>query len=343
MSKILITGGAGFIGANAAEYFSNGGWEVFVLDNLSRKGANINLSYIKNLPNVNFIEGDIRSTEQLKHLFNKEPFDAILHLAGQVAVTTSLIDPEEDFEINARGTFNVLEAMRMYCPDATFVYSSTNKVYGKMENTSVIEKNGRYEYESLPYGINEEYPLSFYSPYGCSKGAGDQYVIDYSRIYGLNTTVFRQSCIYGSRQYGVEDQGWIAWFTIASMLKKPITVYGDGKQIRDVLHINDLVRAYELAIQNPEKVSGQAFNVGGGRENTLSLNELIKKIEMQSGERIDYTKSDWRPGDQKVFVCDTSKIGKALGWKPEVSVDHGLSDLHSWTSRNIDQIKDVLS
>ncbi|QWD60442.1 GDP-mannose 4,6-dehydratase [Polynucleobacter sp. MWH-UH35A] len=342
MGKILITGGAGFIGSNAACYFSEKGWQVVVLDNLSRKGANINCEFIQGLPNVIFKKGDIRDVNLVNQLIKQEGFNAILHLAGQVAVTTSLVDPEEDFEINARGTFNILEAIRKHSPNTVLIYSSTNKVYGKMENTSVIERNGRYEYENLQNGISEEYPLSFYSPYGCSKGAGDQYVIDYARIYGLRTISFRQSCIYGPRQFGVEDQGWIAWFTIASMLGKSITVYGDGKQIRDVLHVSDLVRAYDLAIQYSDKASGHAFNIGGGKSNTLSLNELVKKIEKESGEKIEYIQSDWRPGDQKVFVCDTSKINKFLGWNAVVGVNDGLGELYSWTTEHLDEIRKAL-
>lgn len=342
MAKILITGAAGFIGSCATKRFAENGWDVIGYDNLSRKGSDINAEFIKKSKNVQLVKGDVRDVEYLNEIFKKNKIDAVLHLAGQVAVTTSVINPADDFEINARGTFNIMEAVRNHGNDAIVIYSSTNKVYGKMENTPVIENNGRYEYQNLDNGINENYPLSFYSPYGCSKGAGDQYVVDYARIYGIRSSSFRQSCIYGPRQYGVEDQGWIAWFTIASLLGKPITVYGDGKQIRDILHVEDLVSAYELAIMNPNKIAGEAFNVGGGVSNTLSINELIKKIESESGKKLNYDISDWRPGDQKVFVCDTSKLQNVLGWEPKINVQDGLNELYQWTNSNIDQIRKIL-
>src|SRR6185295_12243461 len=202
--------------------------------------------------------------------------DVLLHLAGQVAVTTSVTNPREDFEVNALGTFNVLEAVRRHSPETFFIDASTNKVYGRMEHLGVIERNGRYEYRDLPDGADESQPLDFHSPYGCSKGAAEQYTLDYSRIYGLHTVAFRQSCIYGTRQFGIEDQGWVAWFTIAAVLGKPITIYGDGKQIRDVLHVDDLAGAYGKAYEHRDAVAGQAFNIGGGPHNTMSLLELLR-------------------------------------------------------------------
>lgn len=332
--NLLVTGGAGFIGVNAARVFARDGWKVTVLDNLARKGATINLEWLRGQADVQFVKCDIRDWDALASAFKGQSYGAILHLAAQVAVTTSVASPREDFEINALGTFNVLEAVRLHCPDATFVYASTNKVYGKMEDVTVVERNGRYEYAAHTSGIGENRQLDFHSPYGCSKGAGDQYVIDYARIYGLRATAFRQSCIYGPRQFGVEDQGWVAWFSIAAVLGRPITIYGDGKQIRDVLHVSDLVRAYKLAFENPDCVSGQAFNIGGGPKNTLSLLELLVVLEEKLGKPIPRAFDDWRAGDQKVFVCNLDKAQKAMRWQPEIGVQEGVQELIQWVSNN---------
>ena len=263
--KVLVTGGAGFIGSNTAERFLKNGHEVFVFDNLSRRGTEWNINRLKQNKNLTFIKGDVRDYSGIKKVFeNHRDFDAVYHLAAQVAVTTSVIDPREDFEINALGTFNVLEAIRETKSSPVMVYSSTNKVYGGMTDIKIVERKGKYAYKSLPDGISEKRLLDFHSPYGCSKGTADQYMIDYSRIYGLKTVVFRQSCIYGYRQFGIEDQGWVAWFTIAAMMGKPITIYGDGKQVRDVLFIEDLVDAYESAIINIDKINGQALTSAAG-------------------------------------------------------------------------------
>ena len=267
----------------------------------------------------------------------------ILHLAAQVAVTTSVNDPREDFDINALGTFNVLEAMRSLknkCgASPIFIYASTNKVYGGMEDVGIIEKDGRYTYENLPEGINEERGLDFHSPYGCSKGTGDQYVRDYSRIYCLDTIVMRQSCIYGERQFGVEDQGWLAWFTIAQALGKPITVYGDGKQVRDVLWVNDLIDAYEKARQNIEKTKGQIYNLGGGHKNQLSLLESFSLLKSLSGKDIPLKYEGWRPGDQKVCFMDISKAENDFKWKPTISPSEGMKKLYDWVNSNKSEIE----
>jgi CDP-paratose 2-epimerase len=332
--NLLITGGAGFIGVNAAIAFARDGWKVTVLDNLSRTGAATNLEWLRGQADIQFVKCDIRDWIALDSTFKENKYGAILHLAAQVAVTTSISNPREDFEINALGTFNLLEAVRLHSPDATFVYASTNKVYGKMEDVTVIERNGRYNYALHTTGIEEDRQLDFHSPYGCSKGAGDQYVIDYSRIYGLRATTFRQSCIYGPRQFGVEDQGWVAWFSIASVLGRPITIYGDGKQIRDVLHVSDLVRAYKLAFENPDCVSGQSFNIGGGPKNTLSLLELLVMLEEELGKKIPRAFDEWRAGDQKVFVCNLDKSQKAMQWQPEITVQAGVQRLIQWVSSN---------
>lgn len=333
--KILITGGAGFIGCNAAKRFIGKGYEVSVLDNLSRKGSKDNLEWLKQQGEFEFIDCDIRDYAKTKKIFaDRNSIDVVLHLAAQVAVTTSVLNPREDFQINALGTFNLLEAVRENKLDSIFIYASTNKVYGGMTDIKVIERNGRYEYESLPEGIPENRILDFHSPYGCSNGAADQYVRDYSRIYGLRTVVMRQSCIYGYRQFGVEDQGWVAWFTIAASLDKPITIYGDGKQVRDVLFIDDLVDAYEKAIDNIETASGKIYNIGGGPNNKMSLLELISFLERFLNKKIEYSFSDWRPGDQPVFVCNIEKARKELAWQPKTDVETGVKKLSDWVNEN---------
>jgi len=261
----------------------------------------------------------------------------IVHLAGQVAVTTSVVKPREDFEINALGTFNVLEAARLNERNPVFLYASTNKVYGGMEDVKVVERNGRWEYESLPFGAPETQPLDFHSPYGCSKGTGDQYVRDYSRIYGLRSVVLRQSCIYGPRQFGVEDQGWVAWMIIAAVTGRQISIYGDGKQIRDLLHVYDLLDAYEVVIEKIDKVQGEVFNLGGGSTNTMSIwTEFGPRLEKLLGRSIPVARGDWRPGDQKVFVADIRKAEKVLGWKPKYDVDSGVKQLFDWVKANQD-------
>jgi CDP-paratose 2-epimerase len=261
--------------------------------------------------------------------------DVVYHLAGQVAVTTSVVDPRTDFEINALGTLNALEAARQSPSNPAFIYSSTNKVYGGMDDVEVVEQATRYAYRDLPAGVSEARPLDFHSPYGCSKGAGDQYTHDYYRIYGLRTVVFRQSCIYGPRQFGVEDQGWLAWFAIAALLGRPITLYGDGKQVRDVLHVDDLIDAYDAAIARIDTVAGQVYNVGGGPENTISVwREFGPALEGLLGRPVPVGAADWRPGDQKVYVSDTGKARRDLGWQAHTSVEKGLERLVGWVRDN---------
>lgn len=334
MSSILITGGAGFIGVHSARHFQKLGWSVTVLDNLSRKGTPENLKWLKSECPIDFIQADVRDRESMDRIVAGLRPDLLLHLAGQVAVTTSVEEPRADFETNALGTFNMLEAIRRGSPQSFFIYASTNKVYGRMKDLGVVERDGHYEYGSLPGGVSEERTLDFHSPYGCSKGTADQYTIDYSRIYDLGTVTCRQSCIYGTRQFGVEDQGWVAWFTIAAVLGKQITIYGDGKQIRDVLHVSDLTRLYEQAYVHRHKASGQAFNVGGGPKNTMSLRDLISKLEQMLHKTIPLEWSDWRPGDQPVFVCDVAKAERLLGWRPETDLQDGIRELIEWTRTN---------
>lgn len=333
--KILITGGAGFIGCNWAARLMNEGHDVTVFDNVSRKGTPQNLEWLKKQGEVNFIHGDVRDAAALANA--AKGHHAIYHLAAQVAVTTSVANPREDFEINALGTFNMLEAARLSGMKPVIVYASTNKVYGGMDDIEVVEDKTRWRYKELPMGLPESYPLDFHSPYGCSKGAGDQYVRDYSRIYDLPTVVFRQSCIYGPRQFGVEDQGFLAHFVIATAKKRVINIYGDGKQVRDMLWIDDLLAAYNIALTNPEKVAGKIYNIGGGPLFTLSVWEDVKPLlEELSGRRIETRYGDWRPGDQKVYVSDIRKMQSELGWQPRVPPHEGLKRLWDWVSGNVE-------
>lgn len=283
---IVITGGAGFIGVNAAESFIREGWYVILLDNLSGKGTDLNLRYLqrKYSSQCEFVQADIRY-DSFSLLRAVDRAELVLHLAAQVAVTTSIIRPIEDFEINARGTFNVLEAVRESGNRPMVIYASTNKVYGSMPDV-VCEKGAtRYSFRDFPDGIDESRPLDFHSPYGCSKGAADQYVHDYGRIYGIPTVVFRQSCIYGQREFGVEDQGWVAWFSIAALLERPITIYGDGLQVRDLLHLDDLIAAYKCAASDSKRSAGSIFNIGGGPTRTLSLSDLLAFLEKRLKRR----------------------------------------------------------
>lgn len=332
--NMLVTGGAGFIGVNASAYFAEHGWNVVVFDNLSRKGSNINLDWLQKNHKVRFIKGDVRDSDLLNKVFRNHQPDVTIHLAGQVAVTTSVQDPRTDFEINALGTLNVLEGIRHYSSETFFINASTNKVYGKLENVNVVEKRGRYEFEANDGGIPESQPLDFHSPYGCSKGVADQYTIDYSRIYGLKTVTLRQSCIYGPHQMGVEDQGWVAWFTIAALNDRPITIFGDGKQVRDVLYVHDLIDCYQKAIEHRELISGQAFNIGGGPDNVLSLLELLELIGRLSGRTPTTIREDWRPGDQPVFVCDLNKAKQQLHWRPSIDPYSGVDGLIKWMQQN---------
>lgn len=341
--KYLITGGCGFIGTNFAEKLLERGEDVILLDNLSRKGSVANLIYLQQkYPQVKFIHADIRvDFEKLCRIV--EQVDAVYHLAGQVAVTTSYKYPKEDFDINALGTFNVLEAIRRSERKPLIIYASTNKVYGGMTDIDIVKKGQRYSYKDVPYGIPEDRLLDFHSPYGCSKGVADQYVRDFSRMYSLKTVVMRQSCIYGKRQFGVEDQGWVAWFTIAAELGKPITIYGDGMQVRDVLYADDLFEAWDLATKNIDQVSGRIYNVGGGPDKSLSLLELLDILEKQLNKQIDYTFDDWRPGDQPVYISDIRKIKEELDWEPKVEPEEGTKLMTEWIIENSNLIKEHLA
>ncbi len=332
--RMLITGGAGFIGCNAARFFAARNWNVTVLDNLSRAGTDKNLGWLREGTAFDFAQVDVRDGPAVDRVIADTRFNAVLHLAAQVAVTTSVVDPRTDFAVNALGTFNVLDAVRRYCPETVFVFASTNKVYGKIASASSELRGNRHAYVDRPYGIGESEPLDFLSPYGCSKGAADQYVLDFARMYQIPATSFRQSCIYGPRQFGVEDQGWVAWFAIASLLGRDITIYGDGKQVRDVLHVDDLVLAYEAAIRAPDKVAGEAFNIGGGPNQLLSLIELIDVLARRLDRKIPLRWDDWRPGDQRVYISDIRKLEQALNWKPGIGVKQGIDRLFDWVEQN---------
>ncbi len=336
--KYFITGGAGFIGSNFAADLLSKNKDVVIYDNLSRGGARHNISWLRSqfgADSFQLIQGDVRDADTLDKSIGNA--DVVAHFAAQVAVTTSVTDPREDFDINALGTFNVLEAVRKTGRHPVVLYTSTNKVYGGMEDTRVEEREMDYIYSDFPLGISETQPLDFHSPYGCSKGCGDQYMRDYARIYDLPTIVFRQSAIYGPRQFGVEDQGWVSWFIIAVLLKKPITIYGNGKQVRDLLYIDDLVAAYNAAIDQPERTGGQIFNIGGGPENVISVwKEFGPMLEKLNGMRIPVKYSDWRPGDQVIYVSDIRKAEQVFGWKPRVSVEEGITKLFQWASSNQD-------
>lgn len=337
--RILITGGAGFIGCNLADACIAGGHRVTLLDSLSRRGSGANLAWLRERhgePGFDFVQADTRDADAM--LAAARGQEAIYHLAAQTAVTTSVTDPRPDFEINAFGTFNVLEAARRGGADPVFIYSSTNKVYGGMEDAVAEEQETRYVLPAYLHGVGEDRPLDFHSPYGCSKGAADQYVRDYARIYGLRSVVFRQSCIYGQRQMGVEDQGWVAWFVIAAVLGKAITIYGNGKQVRDLLHVDDLVAAFRMATERIDITKGQVYNLGGGPANTLSIWAEFGPLltELLGREIVPAAFKDWRPGDQPVFVANVSKAGREFGWAPQVSVAAGVARLIEWVKRNRD-------
>ena len=335
-TNYLVTGGAGFIGSNYTARLLGRGETVTIYDNLSRPGAPKNLSWLEQRfgkETFRLVRGDVMDARQLAD--TARDADVIVHLAGQVAVTTSVTNPRDDFEANALGTFNALEAARASSRNPVFIYASTNKVYGGMEEVALVEEPTRWLYADLEFGCPESQPLDFHSPYGCSKGSGDQYVRDYARIYGLPTVVMRQSCIYGPRQFGIEDQGWVAWFVIAAVTGRPITIYGDGKQVRDVLHVDNLLDAYDMAIARIDSARGQVYNIGGGPGNIMSVwAEFGPLLEELLGKKIPVARGDWRPGDQKVFYADIRKAERELGWKPKVGVRHGVELLFKWVSEN---------
>jgi len=341
--RVLVTGGAGFVGSHVAEYYAGKGCEVVVYDNLSRAkllkrddaNARFNWEYLSKIENVTLLEKDIQDADDIVQA--AEGADAIIHAAAQTAVTTSVTDPAPDFATNALGTFNVLEAARKNDVKAV-VYCSTNKVFGENVNKAQVEEGEkRYSFAGeYAGGIPEDFSIDLceHTPYGCSKLAGDLYMQDYHHLYGIRTGVFRMSCIYGTRQFGVEDQGWVAWFTIAALTGKPITIFGDGKQVRDVLYVSDLVDAYDKFINSD--VAHGVYNTGGGADKTMSLLELLDILKQETGSEVSVSYSDWRPSDQKVYVSDITKIGAELGWAPQVAPAEGVRKLVEWVNQNKD-------
>jgi len=334
--KYLITGGCGFLGSNLASEVLNRGKELIIFDNLYRVGSYENLKWLQKQGDFKFIHGDIRNREDIETVVKEEKPDVIFHLAGQVAMTTSIKNPRLDFEVNALGTFNLLDAVRKYSLESIVIYSSTNKVYGDLEWVKYEETETRYITPEFPKGFPENIPLDFHSPYGCSKGTADQYMLDFHRIYGVKTVVFRHSSMYGGRQFSTYDQGWIGWFCLKALetkkgtLKEPFTIHGNGKQVRDVLYSDDMVNLYFKTVENIDKVKGQVFNIGGGMENSLSLLELFNLLEEILDIKLEYKKLPPRESDQKVFVADITRAEKLIGWKPKVSKEEGIKKMISW-------------
>ena len=328
---VLITGGAGFVGANLADRIAGQGRNVLIFDSLARPGVERNLAWLQQRHGnrIGFERADIRDKERLKAAVRRS--GQVFHFAAQVAVTTSVADPVGDFEVNLQGTLNLLEALRE--TPAPMVFASTNKVYGKLGGLELVEEATRYspaDPQVRARGAGEDQHLEFYSHYGCSNGAAEQYVLDYARIYGLDTAVFRLSCLYGPRQFGTEDQGWVAHFVISALNRQPITIFGDGKQVRDILFIDDVVDAFLLAQQHMDKVRGQAFNIGGGPANTVSLRELLDLIGRLNGQKPETRFDAWRPGDQAYYVSDTTRFSELTGWHAGTGVEEGVGRLFGW-------------
>ena len=330
--KILVTGGAGFIGTNCCLYFGrDSNNSITIVDDFSRAGVDANVNHIKReLNNVQIIRANVDDTASYKNALIES--DVIIHLAGQTAVTTSIGNPQLDFRSNLMGGFNLLEAVRQFNPQAILLYSSTNKVYGDLSSHVMRENETlkRYEDPSYPQGYDEQEKLDFISPYGCSKGSTDLYFQDYARIFGLSTVVFRQSCIYGPFQIGVEDQGWVAHFAKQYLFRKPITIFGNGMQVRDLLYIGDLIEAYDLAIKNISKVKGMALNIGGGISNSFSILQTINILEEVTHNQIDVSFKEERLGDQKIYISANKKIRDVLGWSPKTSFKDGVMHLLNW-------------
>ena len=332
----LITGGCGFLGSNIAARLIVAGERPSLLDNLSRHGSQSNLTWLRSLGPCDLVEADVRDEEAVRIAVKTLRPEVVFHLAGQVAMTTSLERPRFDFEVNVLGTLNVLEAVRAHAPGAAVVYSSSNKVYGDLGYARVVEEARRYSLPDFPDGVDEAAPLSFHTPYGCSKGAADQYVLDYARMYGLNTIVFRHSTIYGGRQFATYDQGWVGWFCLRALEAsngnaEPFDISGDGKQVRDLLHVDDAVDCYLAAARHVGAARGEAFNIGGGMKNSCSLLELFDVLERSLSVRLSYRSLSWRVGDQRVFVADCRKASEAFQWSPAVTKERGIELMLQWT------------
>jgi CDP-paratose 2-epimerase len=330
--KVLITGGAGFIGSNLAKALLREGASVRIVDNLSRRGVEHNLGMLRSLGGrLEFIQGDVRNRHIADHVAGD--VDEIYHLAAQVAVTTSIEDPRTDVETNLIGTFNVLEAARRSGHKPFLLFTSTNKVYGDLEHLPLRQSERRYQFADRE-AVDERERLDFHSPYGCSKGAAEQYVRDYARIYDLPTVVFRMSCIAGPQQFGNEDQGWLAHFLYSALEDRAITIYGDGRQVRDILNVADLIRAISLARQHQSRTVGNIYNVGGGPPNATSLLEVLEMIERATGRRVRTTFEVARQGDQRIFIADTTRFFEASGWSPQRSLSQTIEDILDWRSKN---------
>lgn len=338
--KYLVTGGCGFLGSNISSELLKRGDELVVFDSLYRFGSYQNLEWLKAQGNFSFVHGDIRNTNDVERIIQTHKPDVIYHLAGQVAMTTSIADPRMDFEVNAGGTFNLLNAVRLYSPESAVIYSSTNKVYGDLEQFAYRETATRYECIDKPEGFDENVNLDFHSPYGTSKGCADQYMLDFARIYGLKTAVFRHSSMFGGRQFATFDQGWLGWFTQKAIeikngtAKEPFTISGNGKQVRDLLYASDCVALYLQAAGNIEKIKGQAFNIGGGVSNSSSLLELFQLLESELGIEMQFSQLPPRESDQRVFVADIKKAKELIEWSPQVGKREGILRMIEWVESN---------
>ncbi len=347
--KVLITGGCGFLGSNLAAEFIKKNHEIFIIDSLEREGSKDNLNWLNSFAKkdqITFLKEDICKKDIIYKFFKDfSPFDFICHVAGQVAMTKSILNPRKDLETNLIGTFNILESSRLYSPNSFIAYSSTNKVYGDLNSLAIIETDTRYKLKDYPNGLDETIPLDFSTPYGCSKGSADQYVRDWSRVFDLRTVIFRHSSIYGGRQFASIDQGWIGWFCKKALEQSidfnekkriiPFTISGSGKQVRDVLNAKDLVELYICAYNKRELISGEIFNIGGGYKNSLSLIELFKILEDKlSISKLNYSKLKRRESDQDCFIADINKAKNILGWEPKISYEEGIEDMLNW-SKNL--------
>jgi len=341
----LITGGAGFIGTNMAVRQLAGGGQVTILDDLSRAGTERNLHWLVSTfgDRVRVARGDVRDRALVRHCLRG--VDQVFHFAAQVAVTTSLADPMSDFRTNAEGTLSVLEEMRALSDPPPLLFTSTNKVYGQLDDVALAEIDGRHvphHHAVRASGIDESRSISFCSPYGCSKGAADQYVLDYATSFGLATVVFRMSCIYGPHQWGNEDQGWLAHFVLQTLRGAPITIFGDGRQVRDALFVDDLLDAMQLALDDGHRLRGRAFNIGGGPDNAISLLEMIELITDLEGAKPDVRHDQWRVGDQRWYVSDVSALTSAIRWRPQVDVRTGVTRLYRWLRNELAAVAEAV-
>lgn len=334
--KLLINGGCGFLGSNLASHAIENGYDVTVFDNMSRLGSDRNRTWLENHGKFTFIHGDIRNKNDVENVIREGKFDAIFHLAGQVTMTKSIMDPYKDFQVNALGAMNVLDSIRKYSPQTAIFFSSTNKVYGDLKDYTYEETATRYICKEFPEGFDESLSLDFCSPYGCSKGCADQYMLDFSRIYGIKSVVFRHSSMYGSRQFATYDQGWVGWF-VAKAIEKyqnpncvPFTISGNGKQVRDLLQAQDMINLYFTALEHIDNICGQAYNIGGTMAQSLSLLELFDMLQNILGIKMEYTVLPPRQSDQKIFVADITKIKTKIAWEPKVTAIEGVSKMVDW-------------